>query len=201
VKINFRLKSHGSCKIGGTCPAAMEVTEFQDGQLSVIYYKTHLGHSQEVVHLQLSREERAKLLERIEQGFSLDAILEDIKDSIDPLDQKPKRIHLLSRKDLYNIIQSFNSKKTKGKKKPGKKNNILKKAQEGILLEEASESCGKEIETVDCRQEKFNEANTLLRTCTYSNYDRNFMQISSSSLVPDFNPSVNQYHVSNQPHM
>lgn len=55
------MRSVGSCKIGVTCPAAMEVTEFSDGQLTVIYYKTHLGHLQDVVYLKLSREERTNL--------------------------------------------------------------------------------------------------------------------------------------------
>ena len=57
----LRMRSVGSCKIGVTCPAAMEVTEYLNGVLKVIYYKTHLGHLKDVVHLKLSKEERASL--------------------------------------------------------------------------------------------------------------------------------------------
>ncbi|KAL0274921.1 UNVERIFIED_CONTAM: hypothetical protein PYX00_002941 [Menopon gallinae] len=121
-----RLKAHGSCKIGGACPAAMEVFQSPDGQINVNYYKTHLGHSQDVIHLQLSRDDRAKLSERIKQGFSLDAILEDIEESIDPESGKTKRIHLLSRKDLCNIMQSSNNKKHKSNLKTVIGESLLK---------------------------------------------------------------------------
>lgn len=178
----------------------MEVTEFQDGQLSVVYYKTHLGHSQEVVHLQLTKEERAKLLERIEQGFSLDAILEDIKESFNPMDDKPKRIHLLSRKDLYNIMQSFNNKKTKGKNKRNNskdsKSDILNKAREGIVLEEEeSDSSERQISKVVNNQE-FDGGHSSLQNPTYSNHDRNYAQLNSTAFIPDVNSMVAQCHVS-----
>ncbi|EEB11695.1 conserved hypothetical protein [Pediculus humanus corporis] len=102
----YRMRSVGSCKIGVTCPAAMEVTEYLNGVLKVIYYKTHLGHLKDVVHLKLSKEERASLAEKIEQGFTFDSILEDIKEGINNDENvNAKRIHLLSKKDLYNIMR------------------------------------------------------------------------------------------------
>lgn len=65
-------------------------------------------------------------IERIKQGFSLDAILEDIEESIDPDSGKTKRIHLLSRKDLCNIMQSRNGQKVKGNLKTAKDETVLK---------------------------------------------------------------------------
>lgn len=64
------MRSVGSCKIGVTCPASMEITEFSNGQLSVVYYKTHLGHRQDVMYLKLSKEERANLAREDFQNFT-----------------------------------------------------------------------------------------------------------------------------------
>lgn len=57
----FNTIFQGSNKIGATCPAAIEVTENTQG-IHVIFWKTHVGHDNDLAHLVLSKEDRSKIM-------------------------------------------------------------------------------------------------------------------------------------------
>lgn len=97
------LKTQGSNKINGFCPAGLKVTE-KNGVCDVLYTKTHVGHDNDVEHLHLMESERAKLAAKIAAQVPLDSILDEIRDSANG---ELQRLHLLTKKDLYNIKQCF----------------------------------------------------------------------------------------------
>lgn len=47
-------KSQGTCKMGANCPAEIDVLEEKDS-LKVNYIFTHVGHSNDVQHLHISK--------------------------------------------------------------------------------------------------------------------------------------------------
>lgn len=113
------LKKQGSCKINGYCPAGFEVSkDNKDGKCHVIFTKTHIGHGNDIIHLQLSSYEREMIASKLASQIPLDDILDEIRDEI--RDNQAERIHLLTKKDLYNIEQCYNLKyatvHNKGKK-------------------------------------------------------------------------------------
>lgn len=99
------LKIQNSNKIGGLCPAKLEVVN-NDGNYSVLYTKTHLGHDNDLGHLCLTSFERQNLARKIAAKIPFDTILDEIRDSLNG--SELERIHLLTKKDLYNIEQTCN---------------------------------------------------------------------------------------------
>lgn len=100
------LKIQGSKKIGGKCPASMRVKACADGKHSVHFVSTHVGHEQELCHLQLTKKERDMLASSLANKIPADAVLGQIRESIS--DSALERIHLVTKKDLYNIEQTYN---------------------------------------------------------------------------------------------
>nr|CAH7743248.1 unnamed protein product [Callosobruchus chinensis] len=68
--------------------------------------ETHVGHDLEISHLRLNKEEREYLAGKIAANVPFDDILNEISGSI--TDSNLKRLHILNKKDLYNIAASFN---------------------------------------------------------------------------------------------
>lgn len=101
-----RLKTQGSCKINAYCPASIKKTEHSAEKIDVSYIETHIGHELELRHLQLTREENNYLAMKIAAKIPFDIILDDIRQTISS--EELKRIHLITKKDLFNIQQSFN---------------------------------------------------------------------------------------------
>lgn len=74
----------------------------------VVYYKTHIWHTADVVHVNLSASERTYLANKLKEGASIASILESVKaDQSEEGINLGKRIHLLKRKDLVNIENTF----------------------------------------------------------------------------------------------
>lgn len=99
------LKMQGSKKINAYCPAQMEVV-IEEHKCSVKFLKTHVGHKQELLHLNLTEQDRTEIAEKISQNIPFDTILNDISDSLSG--SQLERLHLLKKKDLHNIKQSLN---------------------------------------------------------------------------------------------
>ncbi|XP_064465459.1 uncharacterized protein LOC135377038 [Ornithodoros turicata] len=98
-----QLKSQGSVKSGGTCLAHMKVSK--DGPLvTVKYQSSHLGHDFQLCHTTLSTSEKATIAEKLQEGVTLDAVLDSIRSN---LDGSLQRIHLATRQDLHNIMRDF----------------------------------------------------------------------------------------------
>lgn len=97
------LKRQGSKKIGAYCPSKMIVNK-KGNLCSVKFVKTHVGHENELCHVTLTADERAKIANRLAQKVPPIVVLEEIKSSMAATNS---RIHLLKLKDLYNISKEF----------------------------------------------------------------------------------------------
>lgn len=95
------LKTTGSNKINSACPASMKLTIDPSGKVSVVFTKTHVGHSNEVCRLTLTKQEKILIAEMLESKRTFQEILCEIRNGMES--ERLERIHLLSRKDLQNI--------------------------------------------------------------------------------------------------
>ncbi|KAF4531413.1 hypothetical protein B566_EDAN009655 [Ephemera danica] len=76
------LKSQGSCKIGGACPAKMKVKVSSESlQIDVDYTSTHFGHAAEPGHERIPKHGRAIIIEKLKNKVPPKAIVDDIRDS------------------------------------------------------------------------------------------------------------------------
>lgn len=100
-----KLKAKGSRKIDGYCPATIKVTQVKGGLCHVAFQAQHIGHENEIKHLNLTLEERKHIAEMLESGLSIDVILNDIRNSV--TENSSQRLLLITKKDLYNIRASF----------------------------------------------------------------------------------------------
>ncbi|XP_048526625.1 uncharacterized protein LOC109543670 isoform X1 [Dendroctonus ponderosae] len=99
------LKTQGTNKINAFCPASMKLVVDNEGKCSVKYIETHIGHINELGHVFLSPVERAQIAEKIALKIPFEEILNEVRDSV--TNSSLNRSHLLTRKDLYNIENSF----------------------------------------------------------------------------------------------
>lgn len=102
-----RLKTTGSNKIDGICPAGFKVYETLNGKCSVSFRKTHVGHKNEVLHLNLSNSDRKFVADKIINKKPYNIILNEVRSNIP--DCGLKRLNLLTKKDLYNIERRANT--------------------------------------------------------------------------------------------
>ncbi|CAG9765599.1 unnamed protein product [Ceutorhynchus assimilis] len=101
------LKTQGSNKINAVCPATITLKHrFSDGICEIQVQETHVGHQNEIGHLNLTKIERESLAGKIALKIPFDEILDDIRNSI--CDNTLKRLHLLTKKDLFNIEFCYN---------------------------------------------------------------------------------------------
>ncbi|XP_054277248.1 uncharacterized protein LOC128996145 [Macrosteles quadrilineatus] len=100
-----KTKIQGSCKINGFCPSAMKATFFENGNIEVEYCETHVGHTCDLAHKLLTFNERQDIAGKINNKIPYDTILEEVRSTFKP--DMLKRIHLLTKNDLYNIKREF----------------------------------------------------------------------------------------------
>ncbi|KAG5887699.1 hypothetical protein JTB14_010770 [Gonioctena quinquepunctata] len=96
-----KLKAQGSRKIGGFCPAGIKVIVNPDGQHEVTYISTHVGHTPDLGHLNLTTEERKIIADKLASKTPYSKILDEAHYRIS--EGSTHRINLLTRKDLNNI--------------------------------------------------------------------------------------------------
>lgn len=96
----------GSNKINGYCPASLNVKFDLTGNITVKFLKTHIGHQCDIGHLYLTSTELQSIAEKIASKIPFSAILDEVRDSIQ--NEKLERVHLLTKKDLYNIENAYN---------------------------------------------------------------------------------------------
>lgn len=101
------LKTQGSCKINGYCPAELSVRHDIDVNKYIVnFIDTHVGHQNDIGHMRLSDEEKKTIASKIAAKIPLPEILNEIREST--LNTDFNRVHLLTNKDLNNIIQKYN---------------------------------------------------------------------------------------------
>lgn len=104
-----RLKAQGSCRTGVYCMASLVTTvNGNTGAVTVVYQKTHYGHEIDLSHIRLSRAEKEVLVGQLSKGLPYSTIIAEAKSS---LGRALSKIHLISRKDLYNLEKSMVCKK------------------------------------------------------------------------------------------
>ncbi|KAH1022594.1 hypothetical protein HUJ04_011974, partial [Dendroctonus ponderosae] len=92
------LKSQGTKKINEYCPAGIQVViDNERGNHEITFVRTHVGHQNDLSHLFLTKEERTMIATKIAMKIPFDAILDDIQ-----------RLHLLTKKYVFNIEACFN---------------------------------------------------------------------------------------------
>uniref|UniRef100_A0A6P7HF54 Myoneurin-like n=1 Tax=Diabrotica virgifera virgifera TaxID=50390 RepID=A0A6P7HF54_DIAVI len=105
------LKTHGSVKINGYCPAMIKEVAQSDGKYLAHFTKTHVGHQNAIGRLFLPSSERKTIAAKLAAKIPFEAVLDGVRDGISDTD-KFQRKHLLTKKDLYNIEASFNLRST-----------------------------------------------------------------------------------------
>ncbi|GFS36673.1 uncharacterized protein TNIN_456671 [Trichonephila inaurata madagascariensis] len=99
------MKIAGSNKINGNCPSKMEVYEDIESKVTVEFTKTHVGHGIDLGRMKITREEKKDIARKLENKIPVEAILDDIRNS---MNQKLERIHLITRQDIKNIKEEYN---------------------------------------------------------------------------------------------
>ncbi|XP_050299822.1 uncharacterized protein LOC126738496 isoform X2 [Anthonomus grandis grandis] len=99
------LKLQGTNKINAFCTAAIKLTETQD-KCKIEFLETHLGHEHDLGNLFLSKLDKETIAAKLAAKIPMTAILDEVRDSVASEDLE--RLHLLTRKDLYNIEQQYN---------------------------------------------------------------------------------------------
>uniref|UniRef100_A0A1B6CP64 C2H2-type domain-containing protein n=1 Tax=Clastoptera arizonana TaxID=38151 RepID=A0A1B6CP64_9HEMI len=99
------LKITGSCKIGAFCPASMKVTFKDNGEINVLFCRSHVGHKNELMHKRLTKEERNFIVAQLILKKSYDEILRNVRNSLNKC--KLQRIHIINKKDIANIEKSL----------------------------------------------------------------------------------------------
>lgn len=107
-----KLPPKGSCKIGLTCPAYIVLKKDDSGKLRMTYNKTHYGHKLEPQYLRLPKDEVEKIKAKLANDVTVERILDDAHESLEDVSPtKQKRIGLLVKKDLSNIMNRHMSSK------------------------------------------------------------------------------------------
>lgn len=101
------IKTQGSNKINGYCPASMNVIMSEPtNKCTVTFISTHIGHENDLGHLPLDKLTRSNIASKISEHIPFEHILDEIRDNIS--NNTLERTHLLTKKDLYNIESSYN---------------------------------------------------------------------------------------------
>ena len=104
-----QIKSQGSSKLGCHCTAFIKTirnTQTKDSEIKVEYCATHNTHNVELAHLRISSETRAKIAAKLQQGVTVEKILDEIRDTL--VDGGIHREHIVTRQDINNVRLQYN---------------------------------------------------------------------------------------------
>ncbi|XP_039297540.1 uncharacterized protein LOC120354437 [Nilaparvata lugens] len=83
----------------------MTVMHNPDTSLSVMYWTDHFGHDNEIAHCSLDKSTRDNLARKLQDGVSMQHIMDDIRTH--GIDNDPRAL-LIDRVDLHNIKRDYN---------------------------------------------------------------------------------------------
>uniref|UniRef100_A0A6P7H2H3 Uncharacterized protein LOC114345270 isoform X2 n=1 Tax=Diabrotica virgifera virgifera TaxID=50390 RepID=A0A6P7H2H3_DIAVI len=109
----------GSNKINGYCPAKMVAFTLPTGEVKVDFYKTHVGHQNDIKRMRLSKGERDEVAKNIAAKIPLEIILDNLKTTLSNDEVKVKRRDLITLQDMRNIARDYKL-KAERKVKPKK---------------------------------------------------------------------------------
>lgn len=95
----------GSNKINGCCPSKIVARFLPTGRVNVDYVKTHVGHTNDLGRMKLSKNEREEVAKNIASNVKLPKILDSVRDSI--AFTELERGDLLTLKDIHNIARDY----------------------------------------------------------------------------------------------
>lgn len=101
------MKIQGTRKIGAKCPASMRVLQ-EKNSVKVKYWKTHVGHGNELKHINIPDQDRMEIASMLALGLPKNKILENIRASWS--EEQYNRVHLTVNQDLINIARDKNIK-------------------------------------------------------------------------------------------
>ena len=84
----------GTRKIGGFCPSSIKIFSNEEGETSVKYCPVHLGHQDELKHLNVPKEKRLKIAAQLRLGIPKDEVLRKLRQSIFSTDLSLSLIHI-----------------------------------------------------------------------------------------------------------
>ena len=85
-------------------PASLTVRKLEDGRVLVEICDTHYSHTPSLGHLRLSKSQRSEIARKLSKGVTIERVLDDVRDTIS---SDLNRLHLLTRKDIFNIERAF----------------------------------------------------------------------------------------------
>ena len=100
-----RMKSSGTCKLQENCTSTIRVSVKETGKVDVSICTSHYGHELSMEHIRLNKRQRHGIAPKLAQGVALEKILDEIRDNVG---MDFRKIHLLDRKDIGNIRNSYN---------------------------------------------------------------------------------------------
>ncbi|GFY13391.1 zinc finger MYM-type protein 1 [Trichonephila clavipes] len=100
LKDNYDIVSPGPPKV--TVQPWMKVYEGFESKVTVRFTKTHVGLGVDVERMKITRGEKEDIARKLENKIPVEAILDDIRNS---MNQKLERIHLITRQDMKNITR------------------------------------------------------------------------------------------------
>ena len=80
------------------------VKDLKAKSILVYYTSTHHSHQTQLGHLRMTNATRMKIASKLQQGITIERILDDIRDNLVQI----TREHIVSRKDIHNVKQQFN---------------------------------------------------------------------------------------------
>ena len=98
-------KGQGSCKLGERCIAHVKaIKDVDTGEVIVHYCSTHHNHEVSMGHLRMPEATRMKIAAQLQQGVTIQRIMDDVRDSIS---SGITREHLVTKQDIHNIKNQF----------------------------------------------------------------------------------------------
>jgi hypothetical protein len=98
------MKSQGTSKIDSYCTAKIHLHYLKNGEVKAHITNTHYGHKISLGHLRLSKQDRLSIAGQLLQGVNFESILDKARDNVGT---KLKRVHLIIKKDIYNVERSL----------------------------------------------------------------------------------------------
>ena len=104
-----QIKLQNSNKAGTTCVAHIKVKENNwTNEIQIEYCSTHNNHELQLSHLPLADDIKHYIAGKLQDGVSVDQILDDVRDMIEK--DGVSREHLLTKQDIYNLKRKLNLK-------------------------------------------------------------------------------------------
>ena len=97
-------KKQGSRRINGTCPARVRVAYVGESNLEVAYCGTHVGHSCDLMHIDMTKDERDWLASMLTAGIPKSEIIARCRHNAPA---NFLRVKLVTFKDLWNVEKSY----------------------------------------------------------------------------------------------